>query len=336
AAPSPARSRRALDRELRSGGAPGGGARRSATLADRDGRRMAGRARPPHGCHHAARRGGVVAAGVQASRAHGDVAGGRRVDGAAISTWVSNRGGVGAVRTVDQIVIWAPLARAFPVAAQVERWPEILPHYRWVRFLDRSDRGGTVEMAAWRPFGLLRYPVWWVSEMAVDRTACEVRYRHVRGITAGMSVVWRLVPHAPGGTAQPDGVLVPVVAEWQGLTARRSAVREITRFDPTPFKSRIAAEIPDFRPQDHLNAKRVKRLDRFSQLAVTSARLALADAELDPGREDGDRVGAMMGSALGGVAFAEAQVGGFQAQGPRGLDPALALAVFAGAASCNI
>ena len=110
----------------------------------------------------------------------------------------------------------------------------------------------------------------------------------------------------PIGTAA-DGL-------WQGLTARRSAVREITRFDPAPFRSRIAAEIPDFRPQDHLNAKRAKRLDRFSQLAVTSARLALADAELDPGREDGDRVGAMMGSALGGVAFAEAQVGSFRSE----------------------
>src|SRR6266700_310131 len=102
---------------------------------------------------------------------------------------------------------------------------------------------------------------------------------------------------------------------WAGLEARASAVREITRFDPTPFRSRIAAEIPDFRPQDHLDAKRAKRLDRFSQLAVTSARFALADAELDPAREDGDRAGAMMGSALG---------------------PALALAVFPGAASCNI
>src|SRR5437879_9877381 len=79
----------------------------------------------------------------------------------------------------------------------------------------------------------------------------------------------------------------------KGLVARRSAVREITRFDPTPFKSRIAAEIPDFRPQDHLDAKRSKRLDRFSQLAVTSARLALADAALQPEREDPDRVGTM-------------------------------------------
>jgi 3-oxoacyl-[acyl-carrier-protein] synthase II len=123
---------------------------------------------------------------------------------------------------------------------------------------------------------------------------------------------------------------------WAGLAARVSAVRAITRFDPTPFRSKIAAEIPDFRPHDHLDAKRAKRLDRFSQLAVTSARFALADAELDPRREDGDRVGAMMGSALGGVAFAEAQIERFRAEGPRGLDPALALAVFPGAASCNI
>jgi len=55
------------------------------------------------------------------------------------------------------------------------------------------------------------------------------------------------------------------------LEARTSAVRTITRFDPAPFRSHMAAEIPDFRPQDHLDAKRAKRLDRFSQLAVTSA-----------------------------------------------------------------
>src|SRR3989441_10047693 len=125
---------------------------------------------------------------------------------------------------------------------------------------------------------------------------------------------------------------------WQGLQARRSAVQTLTRFDPSPFRSHIAAEIPDFRPQDHLDAKRAKRLDRFSQLAVTSARLALADAALawEREREDSDRIGVMMGSALGGVAFAEQQVPKFLAEGPRGLDASLALAVFPGAASCNI
>lgn len=132
----------------------------------------------------------------------------------------------------------------------------------------------------------------------------------------------------PIGTAA-DGL-------WAGLQARTSAVRTITRFDPTPFRSHMAAEIPDYRPQDHLDAKRARRLDRFSQLAVTSAGLALADAAIAPRKEDPDRVGAMMGSALGGVAFGESQVLRYLAEGPRGLDPSLALAVFCGAASCNI
>lgn len=132
----------------------------------------------------------------------------------------------------------------------------------------------------------------------------------------------------PIGTAA-DGL-------WTGLEGRRSAVRTLSRFDPAPFRTKIAAEIPDFRPQDFLDAKRARRLDRFSQLAVTSARLAVADAHLEPARENPDRIGSMMGSALGGVAFAESQVGNFMREGPRGLDVALALAVFPGAASCNI
>jgi len=136
------------------------------------------------------------------------------------------------------------------------------------------------------------------------------------------------------GVVTPIGTAVDGL--WDGLQAGRSAVRTITRFDPTPFRSHMAAEIPDFRPQDHLEAKRVKRLDRFSQLAVTSARLALADAEITPRQEDPDRIGTMMGSALGGVSFAESQVPRYLAEGPRGLDPSLALAVFCGAASCNI
>src|SRR5438046_4308721 len=105
---------------------------------------------------------------------------------------------------------------------------------------------------------------------------------------------------------------------WDGLAARTSAVRTITRFDPTPFRSHMAAEIPDFRPQDHLDAKRAKRLDRFSQLAVTSARLALADAEIAPRAEDPDRAGTMMGSALGGGTFDAASVTRYHDKGTRG------------------
>ena len=123
---------------------------------------------------------------------------------------------------------------------------------------------------------------------------------------------------------------------WRGLKARRSAVRAITRFDAAPLRSRIAAEIPDFRPQDFLDARRTRRLDRFSQLAVVAAGMAVRDAALDVEREDRDRVGASMGSALGGVAYAEQQVGAYAAGGIKGVDPMLALSVFGGAASCNI
>ncbi len=123
---------------------------------------------------------------------------------------------------------------------------------------------------------------------------------------------------------------------WSGLTAERSAVRTITRFDPTPFKSHVAAEIDDFDASDHLPEKAARRLDRFSQLGVTSAALAVADAAIDFGREDRDRAGVMMGSALGGVAEAELQAGVYMRQGLRHVAPTLATAVFGGAVSCNI
>ncbi len=123
---------------------------------------------------------------------------------------------------------------------------------------------------------------------------------------------------------------------WEGLGAARSVVGPVTRFDPSPFRSRIAAEVPDFRPGDFLEAKRGKRLDRFGQFSIAAAKLALADGALDLVREDRDRVGAMMGTALGGVAYAEEQYPNYLREGPRGVDPALALTVFAGASSCNL
>ena len=96
------------------------------------------------------------------------------------------------MRTVDRIRMEAPVERVLEAAVSVERWPEWLPHYRWVRKLERRGDGGLVEMAAWRPFGPFKYPTWWVSEMRVDRAAPAVHYRHVRGITTGMDVVWQI------------------------------------------------------------------------------------------------------------------------------------------------
>jgi 3-oxoacyl-[acyl-carrier-protein] synthase II len=123
---------------------------------------------------------------------------------------------------------------------------------------------------------------------------------------------------------------------WDGVRAERSAVRSLTRFDPSIFRSHNAAEVNDFVPSDHLEAKRAKRLDRFGQFSVVAARQALEDANLDLASEDRNRVGTMMGSALGGVAYAEDQLGLFLKQGLRAVEPMLALTVFGGASSCNI
>ena len=113
------------------------------------------------------------------------------------------------MRTVDRRHMRAPLERVFQAASDVERWPALLAHYRWVRMLDRREDGGTVEMAAWRPFGPLKYPTWWVSDMRIDRHTPAVHYRHVRGITTGMDVVWQF-------TSAPDGTDVTIVHEWRG------------------------------------------------------------------------------------------------------------------------
>ncbi len=136
------------------------------------------------------------------------------------------------------------------------------------------------------------------------------------------------------GAVTPIGLGVEGL--WTGLRGTRSAVRCITRFDPTPFKSRIAGEVDDFVASDHIEERRVRRLDRYSQFTIAATRMALEDSTLDLRREDPDRIGAMMGTALGGVAHGERQYQNFLTGGPRAVDPALALTVFAGAASCNI
>ncbi len=123
---------------------------------------------------------------------------------------------------------------------------------------------------------------------------------------------------------------------WNGIRRERSAVGSLTRFDPTPFRSHNAAEVNDFIPADHLEHKKAKRLDRFGQFSVVSAGMALEDSGIDLTRENRDRIGTMMGSALGGVAYGESQLGSFLERGVRGVDPLLALTVFGGASSCNI
>jgi 3-oxoacyl-[acyl-carrier-protein] synthase II len=140
-------------------------------------------------------------------------------------------------------------------------------------------------------------------------------------------VITGLGPVTPSGIGR-DGL-------WQGLHRGSSPVRRITRFDASPFKSRIAAELTDFEPRDYLDRNDARRLDRFAQITVAATRLALDDAALDPEDVDPGRVAVQMGSALGGMAHAETQVGNFLRDGVRAVDARLATLAFCGAASCQ-
>jgi 3-oxoacyl-[acyl-carrier-protein] synthase II len=126
---------------------------------------------------------------------------------------------------------------------------------------------------------------------------------------------------------------------WTGVRAGRSPVRRIDRVAPSPFRSQVAAQIDDFEPLDHMPPKVARQLDRFSQLGLVAGQLALADAGLipgGPGAAERERIGIYLGSALGGIAYAEDQHRRFIAGGIRTVAPNLALAVFGGAAPANL
>src|SRR5687768_766508 len=123
---------------------------------------------------------------------------------------------------------------------------------------------------------------------------------------------------------------------WNGLQREQSPIRRITRFDASPWKSQIAAEVDDFDATTYMDTKLAKRIDRFGHFSIAATRLALQDAGIDTTRIDPDRVAVQMGSALGGSAKAEAEAGMLYGGATRGIDPRVALTTFVGAASCSV
>jgi 3-oxoacyl-[acyl-carrier-protein] synthase II len=124
-----------------------------------------------------------------------------------------------------------------------------------------------------------------------------------------------------------------------GLRRATSPIRAIDRFDASAFRSQVAAQVDDFDPAAFMDARAVRGLDRFSQFGLAAGRMAMDDAGLRPGERghpDPERVGIFLGSALGGVAFAEEQHERYMAKGIRSVSPTLALAVFGGAAPANL
>ena len=97
--------------------------------------------------------------------------------------------------TKTEITIAAPASAIFAYACATERWPDILPHYRYVRVLARSGAASTVAMGAWRD----AIPISWVAEQTSDAAQPAIYFRHIRGWTRGMEVAWRFA-EAKGST----------------------------------------------------------------------------------------------------------------------------------------
>lgn len=101
------------------------------------------------------------------------------------------------MQTENRASIAGDLDRIVALAADVERWPQILPHYRWVKLLEGGGDRKVVEMAARRD----RIPVKWraIQEIRRDGPTPVITYRHVGGVTKGMEVAWTFEPSGAGG-----------------------------------------------------------------------------------------------------------------------------------------
>jgi len=104
------------------------------------------------------------------------------------------------VYKTNSIVMQAPKMSIFETAANLELWPKILPHYRYIRYLERGPSRNVVVMAA-RRSGI---PIKWTSAEIIDRGRVEIHFHHLKAFTKGMHVVWTF-------DEKPDGVLVTIL-----------------------------------------------------------------------------------------------------------------------------
>jgi 3-oxoacyl-[acyl-carrier-protein] synthase II len=108
---------------------------------------------------------------------------------------------------------------------------------------------------------------------------------------------------------------------WASLLAGRSGIDRIQLFDPSEFASQIGAEVRDWDPAQYMDAKEARRNDRYTHFGYVAARQAVKDACLDMTSEDGDRVGVIIGSGIGGMFTYESQLKVLAERGPRKVSP---------------
>ncbi|MBI3394146.1 MAG: beta-ketoacyl-ACP synthase II [Nitrospirae bacterium] len=112
-----------------------------------------------------------------------------------------------------------------------------------------------------------------------------------------------------------------VEKSWPALVRGESGVRRITRFDPSLFDCRIAAEVKDFDPADFIDAKEIKKMDTFIHYALAASQMAVDDARLSFGAGEADRVGVHVGAGIGGLQAIEKYHEVYRTRGPSRISP---------------
>ena len=126
-----------------------------------------------------------------------------------------------------------------------------------------------------------------------------------------------------------------VASNWDALIHGRSGITRITKFDPSPYETQIAGQIPDFDATKYMDRKEARRTDRFTHLGVAAASQALKDAKLDT-ISDPERVGTAIGTGVGGLETLIEQVVLMEQRGPSRLSPFLVPMLMANAASAQV
>ncbi|MEG0794037.1 MAG: beta-ketoacyl synthase N-terminal-like domain-containing protein, partial [Lachnospiraceae bacterium] len=123
---------------------------------------------------------------------------------------------------------------------------------------------------------------------------------------------------------------------WEGITAGQVGIGEITKFDTTDYKVKIAAEVKDFVAKDRMEFKAAKRMEAFSQYAVAAAKEAMTQSKIDMTQEDPYRVGVIVGSGIGSLQSIEKEYTKILEKGPSKVNPLLIPLMISNMAAGNV
>ena len=123
---------------------------------------------------------------------------------------------------------------------------------------------------------------------------------------------------------------------WNGLKEKKVGIGPITYFDTADYKAKLAGEVKDFDPKQHMDPKAAKRMERFCQFAVCAAKEAIEDAGLNMEQEDPFRVGVSVGSGIGSLQSVEREYSKMLQKGPNRVNPLLVPLMISNMAAGNV